>query len=218
MSRHSNLINHLKNPFKQNWIESFQLLVIAFGIIISGIWAYFTFETLLQKDKAESELELVQRNLVKAQSELKILQEKISGTVSSNIEIIVKDINLQDKRKGIIITVKVKNTGTQDVDMSWDGSPLVVHRVKFKDEKIKSTKSLSPKVYKTLSTDKEKNPTHVGNLHLFVGATKELSFFVEINDPGLYYIIFEANIDKKVQSKLNGKDGVWLATKYHHSE
>jgi hypothetical protein len=211
------IISILLGPFKKNWAESLQFVVVAFGIIISGYWAYHTFETLLQKEKAEAELELVQQNLYKAESELKVLQDRINGTISSNIEIDIEKINLENEHFGLIITIRVKNTGTQDVDMRWDKSPLVVYKTRFKGDKLAGTNALIPYMYRTLQSQTSDEALYVKDLHLFVGATKELSFFTEVSEVGLYYIAFEAKVDNSVANKLeNGKTGIWLSTKYHY--
>lgn len=168
------LFSFVLGPFKKNWTESLQFVVVAFGILISGYWAYHTFETLLQKEKAEAELELVQQNLSKAESELKVLQDKINGTISSNIEIDVEQVDLKNKHFGLIITVKVKNTGTQDVDMFWNKSPLVVYKTRFQGDKLAGTNTLSPYMYRSLQSLTSNEIVYIKDLHLFVGATKEL--------------------------------------------
>lgn len=195
--------------------ESFHYLALTIAILVGGGWTVYTFDVLRMKDNAVQDLNKAENDLAKVKLELKDLQEKIDGTDSSYIEIKSHHFDYKDSKFGLIINVLVQNTGTNDVDMSWESSPLRIYKVETKDgDKQKITKPLIPLIYDKIENDKEK--TYLSNLYLFVGAKKELSFFAEIDEPGLYYIIFSANTDGSVTKKLNelGKHGVWFSSKY----
>jgi hypothetical protein len=205
------------NPFKNNWTESFHFLVIAIAILVSGYWAYHTFEILYQKDTAEANLAKTNSDLSKAKLELKELQDKIDGTISSDISINVEQIALGNAKSGLIITVTVKNNGTQDIDMIWDKTPLKVYKVAHKDDLISNVDVMEPYLYRSLKTNKSEKSIYVKNLHLFVGAKKDLSFFTEVESGHLYYITFNSQVDAITKGHLdkNGKTGTWLSSKFH---
>ncbi|HHQ4501806.1 TPA: hypothetical protein ACSPZQ_000998 [Aeromonas veronii] len=204
-------------PFKANWTESVHFFAIALGIIVSGVWAIHTFDILSQKEVAELNLEKTNSDLDKAKLELKELRDKIDGTISSDIIIDVEQYSLGDSKTGLIINVTVKNNGTQDIDMKWSKTPLKVYKLAHKEYLVSSTDVMYPPLYRSLKTkDGEKNIS-IDNLYLFVGAKKNLSFFVEVESNKLYYIAFEAETDAAVKNNLNehGKTGVWLSSKYY---
>ncbi|WP_279464758.1 hypothetical protein [Aeromonas dhakensis] len=57
----------------------------------------------------------------KVEVELQELRERIEGTDSSNIVISERQVTLSNGNVGLFITVSVKNTGTNDIHMSWGG-------------------------------------------------------------------------------------------------
>lgn len=207
----------LTAPFRKNWTESLHYFVIALGICISGIWALHTFDILNQKETALATLNKTNSELAKAKLELKELQDKITGTISSDITLDIEQMAFAKGKYGLIINVTVKNNGTQAVNMSWKETPLTVYKTKYKGDKIKSTKVLHPYIYRQFKSEGINQTTFIDKLLLFVGAQKTLSFFVELEEPGLYYIAFEAKVDKHLQQQLTkqGKSGIWLTSKYH---
>ena len=118
---------------------------------------------------------------------------------------------------GLIFNVTVKNNGTQDVDMSWEETPLTIYKTKFAGDDIVGKETLNPYLYRRLKTNNAEDGIATKNLLLLVGSQKTLSFFVEVEPLELYYITFEASVDKNLKDKLTeqGKTGVWLTSKYH---
>lgn len=78
-------------------------------------------------------------------------------------------------------------------------------------------KTFSPQV---LRVNSENRKTHIQSAYLFSGAKKDLSFFVELEEEGLYYIVFEAQTGSKVTDKMDkiDKKGLWFASKYVYVE
>jgi hypothetical protein len=206
----------VKEPWKKNWAETIHYLVIAISIIVTGFWVFYTFTTLFEKEKAEQSLQTTTISLEKAKAELKELHEKIAGTDSSNIELSSNIIELSSNKFGMIITVTVQNTGTNDVDMFWSESPVTVYETSFEADKLKGVKSYTPYIYGSLQDQNSENITYNKDLYLFVGAKKVLSFFVELDKEGLYYIKFESKVNKNLQEKLEnkGKTGIWFSSQY----
>ncbi|CED57101.1 putative phage membrane protein [Aliivibrio wodanis] len=198
-----------------NKAERIHYLVLSIALISGGFWTWTTFDILNQKEAAQKQLESTNKNLEKAKLELTELKAKIDGTDSSFIKIETNVTKLESGKFGLIVNVLVQNTGTNDVNMLWDKSPISIHKMANKTSDIVvSEKALYPKIYRYSSGAK----TYLKNLFLFVGAKKELSFYVELEKEGLYYIIFEAKTDKELSDKVNnktgGKNGLWFSSKY----
>ncbi|MCD9512124.1 hypothetical protein [Photobacterium phosphoreum] len=223
MSTFRYISNCIKVPFVCIWnsirfilgkAENIHYLVLTIAILVGGLWTLYTFDALQMKYKAEQDLENAKSDLNKVHLELKDLQDKIDGTDSSFIEIKSQQFNYKQDRFGLIINVLVQNTGTNDVDMSWDYTPLTVYHVESRNgDEQKLTNKLTPQIYNGIS---DGNKSILEKLFLFVGAKKELSFFVEVENPGLYYVLFSANINGKVVDKMKvlNKNGVWFSSKY----
>ncbi|MEZ8049275.1 MULTISPECIES: hypothetical protein [unclassified Vibrio] len=204
--------------------EKFHYLALTLAIVVGGGWTMYTFEALKMRENAENDLVSTQGDLEKAKLDLKELQDKIDGTDSSYIQIQTEQFNYAvfDKNSqqevdklGLIINVLVQNTGTNDVDMSWENSPLRVYKVESRNgDEERLYDSLIPRIYD--GHDSSGKKTALKKLYLFVGAKKELSFFVELNEPGLYYIMFKADTNGSLDKKMTkmGKNGVWFSSKY----
>lgn len=211
-----NFFDAFKKPWRDNWAETLQFIVVAVGLVVSGFWAYHTFDTLLQKDRAEAELKKTTAELTKSKAELADLQNKINGVDSSVIDIDLKTTNLPNGNVGLIVNVIIKNTGTNDVRMSWVKSPLKIYLTKYKGDKLKGESSLSPLLYSSLQDQNSQNKKYIEKAHLLVGVKKTLSFFTEIEKSGLYYLAFEASVDLSIKNKLKNskKLPVWFASSY----
>ncbi|MDX7852967.1 hypothetical protein [Aeromonas caviae] len=213
-----NFCQVILKPFKANWAESIHFFVIALGIIVSGAWAFHTFDILSQKEVAEANLQKTNSDLDKAKLELQELRDKIDGTISSDIMIDVEQHALSDNKVGLIINVTVKNNGTQDIDMTWNATPIKVYKLNHKNDLVSSQGVLQPPLYRSLKTKniKDEKNVSINNLYLFVGAKKNLSFFTEVEAGNLYYIAFEAEVDAAIKNSLkkHGKTGVWLSSRY----
>ncbi|MCG7499343.1 hypothetical protein MHO82_20980 [Vibrio sp. Of7-15] len=212
----SRIYAHIKDFFCSllDIAENFHYLILAIAVLFGGAWTLYTFDALNQKEKALQELDQTEQNLKKAKLELKDLQDKIDGTDSSFIEISHEQIKLSNGNIGVIVNVLVQNTGTNDVDMKWKKSPLSVYKVETRNgDEQRLSNELTPKIYDDVFPKKK----YLQNLYLFVGAKKHLSFYVELSDPGLYYLMFKAKTDKELSDKLKkaGKsNGIWFSSKY----
>lgn len=198
--------------FVFNKAENFHYLALTLAIIVGGVWTLYTFDVLNKKENAVQELE-------KTEKELKELQDKIDGTNSSYIQIQSQQFDFKEGKFGLIVNVLVQNTGTNDVDMTWDKSPLRIYKVESrKGDQQKLYNELIPQIYDGF--DSSGNKTALQNLYLFVGAKKELSFFVELEKQGLYYVRFLAETNGSVSNKMNElkKNGVWFSSKYIYVE
>ncbi|EGQ7846786.1 hypothetical protein [Vibrio parahaemolyticus] len=195
--------------------ENIHYLALTVAIMVGGLWTLYTFDALKMKSQAEQDLKNAQSELSKVELELKDLQDKIDGTDSSFIQIRTQQFQHSSDKFGLIINVMVQNTGTNDVDMTWTDSPLQVFSVESRNgDEQRLVHELKPEIYDGITANGNKSVLE--NLYLFVGAKKELSFFVELNKDGLYYVLFKAKINGKVVEKMEdlNKNGVWFSSKY----
>lgn len=211
------VLRWLSFPFShkddKSWTESLQHLVVAVGVIISGFWAYHTFEVLHEKDKAEADLETAKSQLEKISLELDQLRTLIDANISTNIKLSSQDFE-KDGKIGLIIEATIRNTGSRPLTMTWDKTPFQIHSVAYRDEIQASRRVYRPDVYQSLTKGNIKS---VAELYLLVGAEKTLSSYIELDSCGLYLIMFKAQPDSQTSEqgkKVNDKDGLWFASKY----
>ncbi|MEZ8696331.1 hypothetical protein AB6D84_04365 [Vibrio lentus] len=190
-----------------NRAEKVHFLVLSIAIISGGIWTFYTFDVLNQRDKASAEL--------------KEIQDRIKGTNASNIHIAPSFFELEDGKFGLITNVSIQNTGTQDVLIDWssDDTPLSVYKVRIENgDKQYFERLFLPKIYAPFNTEKKKKE-HYKSLYLLVGARKELSFYVELPSEGIYYVTFKADADEKLRKEIvekSGQTAEWFSSKYIH--
>ncbi|MEZ8803813.1 hypothetical protein AB4556_20485 [Vibrio splendidus] len=196
--------------------EPLHYIVLSLSIIVGGGWILLTFNLLQERDTAQSDLQ-------NARTQLIAVKKQIEGVHSSYIQINERLIELPKSEKsenkfGLIINVSLQNTGTESVDMNWEMTPLSVYRMGYRNgTEMAFKETFSPKV---LRINAENKKSHIQSAYLFSGAKKDLSFFVELHDEGLYYIVFEAETGKKVSNKMDeiDKKGLWFASKYIYVE
>ncbi|MGR2943966.1 hypothetical protein ABMX85_01455 [Vibrio vulnificus] len=196
--------------------EPIHYWVLSLSIILGGFWILLTFNILQERDKAQSELQ-------SARTQLIAVKKQIEGVHSSYIQINEKLIELpvsdDSKQKfGLVVNVGLQNTGTESVDMHWGDTPLSIYKMAYRNgTEMAFKKTLSPQV---LRINAENRKTHIQSAYLFSGAKKDLSFFVELEEEGLYYIVFEAQTGSKVTDKMDkiDKKGLWFASKYVYVE
>ncbi len=189
--------------------EKLHYLILSVALLCGSAWTFYTFDILHQRDKASAEL--------------KELQDRIKGTNASNIQILPSSFKLDNGNFGLIVNVVIQNTGTRDVYIDWseDDTPLSVFKVHMENgDKLFFDKLFRPKIYAPFNR-KKKTKEHYKSLYLLVGAKKELSFYVEVPDKGMYYITFNAQTDDKLAKEVqanSGKTGEWFSSKYINIE
>lgn len=197
-----------------NIFAGIHYLIIAIAIICGGIWAVFTFNALNKAETAEIEYsELIKR---------------IKNTESSTIDI-KTDLIDYDKIKGLIVEVTITNNGKDKLYYPLNDSPLTIYKVKSQGTKLASDKSIRPKLYSGLSENKSEGPNeYLTCVALLSNSIKTLSYFIPIEDLGVYYITFisqaisadkEGNRcgkqnDTENITKIQSDDVRWFASKY----
>ena len=211
------IVEWVTYPFSHNkgksWAESFQHLVVAFSIIVSGVWVYSTFVLLNEKEKAEVQIDKTKSELEKMTLELEQLKALIDANISSNITISANTVENTGKL-GFIVEAKIRNTGSRPVTMTWERSPFIIYKVAYENEIQANSKEYHPHIYQNLTRGEVK---YVSELYLLVGAEKNLSTYIELESCGLYLVMFKAKPDNQLieqSKKTNEKEGLWFASKY----
>lgn len=208
-------LSSIQSSIKQSirWIlsnsEKIHYLILSIALLCGGVWTFYTFDILHQRDKATAEL--------------KEIQDRIKGTNASNIQISPTSFELVDGKFGLIVNVNIQNTGTRDVLIDWssEDTPLSVFKVRMeKGDQMYFERLFHPKIYAPFDQTKNKKE-HYKSLYLLVGAKKELSFYVELPMKGMYYITFNAQTDDKLAQEVkqkSGRTGEWFSSKYINVE
>ncbi|EMH2897794.1 hypothetical protein V6G10_004020 [Vibrio parahaemolyticus] len=185
--------------------ETVHYVALTTAIIGGALWAFYTFDVLHQKEKAEADL--------------KEIQDRIRGTNASNISISADTFQLDEGKFGILASVNIQNTGTKDVWIDWsdEDTPLVIYKVRIEQgDTLFFEKLYRPKIYAPFNLEK-KRKQHFTSLYLLVGAKKELSFYAEVEQEGMYYITFSAKTDDELEGEIKEKSGQtaeWFSSKY----
>lgn len=205
--------------------QKFHNVAIAASVIGAAIWTLTTFNVLSQKEQAEGQL--------------KELQQRIKNTESSTISIQSDIIDYYDK-KGLIITVEIKNNGKEKLFFDLQDKPLVIYKVLANESITTAENTYRPVVFtdiKPLSEVKkakeEKRESaangYLKGLNVLVNSTKKLNYFVPIDSSGLYYATFTSsphigdnkNCSSKRENELESKEEMsceepvmWFASKY----
>lgn len=116
--------------------------------------------------------------------------------------------SVKDNR--IFIDVTMINHGDTDIDVELNDESLSMYLVNVKGDKMGAKKVFHPKAYQQLAIigTKETNKTR-RYITLLPGATKQIEYVVTVEDPGMYYITFNAAHQGDDTRETN-----WFAGKY----
>jgi hypothetical protein len=187
-----------------NLSSAIQSWVVTIGLVIGGFWSLYSLDVYYDVEKAKSEL--------------KEINLRIANSESSSISIKTETFKTP-KVSGLIINVIIKNIGKDKLVYDISGTPIQISKIKVKGDNIKSTEVLTPKYYSKLSTNaKEEANKYLEEQVVLVGAEKTLTYMVELEKSGLYYITFKSPpVNMKISSAQNNNDEKnyqWFAAKY----
>ena len=171
----------------KNVAAGIQSLVLSAAVVVGGAWSYYLFEVLSQRNRAQAELE----DLRKISLDLSIDASQ-TGKVSVG-------------RRGLIIHVKAKNNGARYINLDLTQKPLIVSRVLAKkDGQLYAAETFSPESYRVLANDWTDLTYWLG---VPPGATKEVSYYVEITEPGIYMVSFRSPVPKELEEEFRRREG-----------
>jgi len=203
-------------PFRSNWSETVHYLLISLAIVVSALWAIWTFNAFEQRNAALKDLENAESELVKKKAEIKEIQERLNGNFSSDITIQANVVFLDGTKYGLVVNVSIKNVGTRDVELNLKNNPLTVYKLRHSEDKLMATKIFQPQYYEKLSSSKDERNIIFPIQKVLVGASKDINFFTEVEGAGMYYLTFEASLNSEHKQRLSDKnnDHVWFASTY----
>jgi len=164
-----------------------QSLVLSVAIVVGGGWSFYVFKALSQREKAEAEL----ADLRKISLDLSIDTYQTARIVK--------------ERRGLIIRVKIKNNGTKYLNLDLARKPMAVTRVLVqKDGQLYAAETFNPDSYRDIGHDRKDITVFLG---VQPGSTKELSYYVEIMEPGVYMVRFRSPIPKELEQEFQRQEG-----------
>ncbi|HXC08977.1 MAG TPA: hypothetical protein VNV61_08610 [Steroidobacteraceae bacterium] len=161
----------------KNVADGVQSIVLSFAVIVGGVWSAYTFGVLEKVDEAKANLESL-----------------TAPSLSINIET-QQTASPAEKKYGLIIHVKIQNTGGKDIFLNLtqpdpQHAPLKVTLVETADNGLLVAKrSYSPVYYRDISS-RELDVMAGQNVQL--KSTKQITYFVQLDAPGIYFVRFSA--------------------------
>lgn len=182
-----------------NVSSAIQSWVVIIGLIIGAIWSLYSLDIYYDVEKAKGEL--------------KEIELRIANSESSSISIKTKTFKTL-KTSGLIIDVLIKNVGKDKLVYDISGTPIQVSKIMIKGDGIKSTNVLTPKYYSKLSKSvKDGKHKHIKEQVVLVGSEKTLTYIVELEESGQYYITFKSPL-VNIETPKDKKNYQWFAAKY----
>lgn len=166
----------------RNLAQGIQAILVAFGLLIAGLWAIYRFRSLLSTQKARADLAKTRAELDTSKADL----EKIHRELEKRAVILVKiePFVLGDLNAGQLylrIRLTLTNSGNQVEDIDWKESSVMAAEIKKTSEGL----PLATKPINAMLIDisfKVKHET------LFPGETSTKEFLVPIEHHALYLI------------------------------
>lgn len=192
----------------------FHNFISALAIIIGGLWVIASFNLAKQVETANQNLDLKKK-------EIEEKQLLIDNTEASIISIDHKVINYHSPESpntmGLIIEVKIKNSGKSRLTFNLDKNPLTVYNIEAKDHMLLKKRALNPIVYSTIGSKSDGEKSRPLSKFISLKSSERiLSYFVTVDKDELYYITFKSQLDSTESAeKICGQeDCSWFVSKY----
>lgn len=190
------------------WSDLLTAVAAAIAVAIGGIWTVYTFRVLKLKEKAQMELNLIQK--------------RAEGMSVVDVKLNVEFLESQSRFEcPIRITALVTNTGSRNTVLAFDDSPLIVQELLLQD-------GLYPHIMRSYAFPHLDHPhatdeKPVDVLTLRAGASDTFEFPIGIIRPGLYRASFSVRLSQSEQDvarssgHIFGEEGlVWSADRVFH--
>jgi len=181
----------------QKITAAFQSLVLAVGLIITGVWGGSAF---YNSERAKAELEQIQKT---------IHRTGLDVTVDAKQEAL-------DPESGRYLGIKVtvENKGNNAVRLGFDQKPpLRVSRVRFDLDHDGPPTSFGPQIGAQVYADLQPDNV-VLDKDLLPSEIYQYSTLVHVREPGVYFVLFEAAVGVLEPRGISQAKGQWLASTY----
>ena len=153
-----------------------QCIVISVGLVVGGIWTAYTFGALRNAEQAQAALEARTAPSLSVSLETK----RVQG-ISPNMI-------------GLIVVVGIENNGGRHISIDLTQKPMKVVNVRSGDDgHLRAQKHYEPTLYADMG---DSTFTFVAQYSIQIGSKKVLSYFIEVENPGIYFIRFRAPTGK----------------------
>lgn len=150
-----------------------QATILSLAVVIGGGWTLYTFNSQLQVENAQAQVQKLRREL--------------DGEPKLEVSIDAKQIESVEKSRYLIVgTVNVRNVGTSNTSLTFDGFPLSVYWVSFEEHGIEKW-VLRQRLPLRMSDSKT-----IGSLIALAGSTNSKPFAVQLGQSGMYAIRLSA--------------------------
>lgn len=165
-----------------------QSIVISIAVIVGGIWSAYTFKSLLSIEKAEAELTAAQK--------------AIKGIPSLDVSLEIKQFRkLSGKKTGVLVEVKLQNTGSRYVTLDLTSDALSATELAVSDQGI--LYSLG-KIIANYCPGVEMSGPYTGNVQgIPIGSTRIVPYYFETDRRGIYLIEFDSPMSKSLQKEID---------------
>jgi hypothetical protein len=203
-------IKKLESAAKRSTYEKFkniaagvQSVILTLGVLIGGLWTYYTFGALRARYKAEAEIRQLE------------LANRVQGVI--DIEIKAEQVStLNDAGRSIKIDIQVKNLGNRNLNLELPNHALTVAKVQpdneghlyiewFKNPTIPYLDA-DELILRDLKLDNRVKPTLPELLR--AGQTVAFPCWFRVEEAGLYLIDFEGALtgeDLKISQQETGQ-------------
>ena len=193
----------------RNMAAGFQSIVISLAVVVGGLWSAYTFGVLRTVEDAKAKIE----SLTAPSLSITIDTDRVKA-VSPN-------------RIGLIVRIRAENTGGQNLQLDLRENPLNVALVEpGTDGHLHAKKTYQPIHYMDIRGESYDKSAAYG---IEIKSKKTLNYYIEVDEPGLYFVRFRAPLGKvgqyfaareeigRIEAEKTGLPyvgGYWLSTTF----
>lgn len=177
----------------KNIAEGIQSIILSIAVVVGGIWTAWTFGVLKTVDEAKAKIE-------------SLTAPSLSMTIDTE-----RTKRSHGKHIGLIVRVNVENTGGQELRLDLRdhqaNPPLKVALVEYEHGELHAKKAYYPVSYGDIA-DEDEGSTLNALQRVEIKSKKTITYFVEVDGPGTYFIRFKSPLGEEVGERMRGNDKI----------
>ena len=178
-------------------LDQFSSLVKTLALVVGGLWAVWTFYRLQKAREAEVKINVEVADLQKSQLEIenekrRRLREQPALAITLEVQEVLDPSETSSSL--LCVTATLKNEGDLNLDVTFDDSALTIGRIVRDEHHRESVRELRRSCHWYLPPDgKEGVALSDSDPRVFrIGQVRKIPFAVQIPDPGVYLVQFQA--------------------------